>query len=136
MENQEDNRTRKFTIRLKLNEYDRLEKDFRRTAFQKISEYCRAILFKDQITVIYRDRAMDDILEELTVLRRELNAIGNNLNQAVRQINSSRKQMDADQWMQLLTVINLGLEPKIEQIKNRISQYADIWLQRSRQGKA
>ena len=79
---------------------------------------------------------MDDVLEEMILLRRELNAIGNNLNQAMRNINSAHGNPDTRLWMELLSVINSKLEPSIQQIKDRMHQYAELWSQKLKAGKA
>jgi hypothetical protein len=136
MEKQDENRSRRVITRFKPVEFQLLESRFKKTMFRKLSEYTRNVLLEKSITVTYRDRAMDDILEELILLRKELNAIGNNLNQAVRNINSAHGTADARLWMNLLSVINSKLEPAIGQIKQRMNHYADIWSQKLRAGKA
>jgi hypothetical protein len=136
MEKQEENRSRRVITRFKPVEFKLLESRFKKTMFRKLSEYTRSVLLEKNITVTYRDKAMDDVLEELILLRRELNAIGNNLNQAVRNINSGHGSADARLWMNLLSVINSKLEPSIGQIKERMNQYADIWSQKLGAGKA
>ncbi len=136
MKDQEENRSRRVITRFKPQEYELLESRFKKTLFRKLSEYIRNILLEKSITVTYRDKAMDDILEELILLRRELNAIGNNLNQAVRTINAAHGQAGADLWRNLLATINSRVEPAIHQIKNQMNQYADIWSQRSKAEKA
>jgi len=136
MEEQEDKRTKWYNLRLKPDEYLLLERRFKKTSFRKLSEYMRNVLLEKPVTVYYRDSAMDEILEELVVLRRELNAIGNNLNQAMHNINSAHGHADTRLWINLLSVINSKLEPSIGQIKERMNQYADIWLQKLKAVKA
>jgi len=136
MNKQEENRVRWLNIRLKLDEYKGLEKKFSKTSFQTMSEYHRALLLGDPVTVIHRDRSMDDVLEELALLRRELNFVGNNLNQAVRNINSVHGFPDTRLWMDLLTLIKGKLEPSITEIKEGMNKYTDLWSQKSRAGKA
>ena len=130
MENEEVNRLKRVTTRFKPNEFLILDNRFKKTRFRKLSEYIRSVLLEKPITVNYRDRSMDEILEELILLRRELNAIGNNLNQAVRNINSAQGHADTRLWVNLLGVINSKLEPSILQIKDRMNKYADIWSQK------
>src|SRR5665213_3672578 len=134
MENENDKRTRWYNIRLKPDEYKLLEGRFKKTRFRKLSEYMRNVLLDKPVTVNYRDQSMDDMLEELILLRRELNAIGNNLNQAVRNINSAHGHADSRLWMNLLGIINSKLEPSITQIKEGMNKYADIWSQKLRAG--
>lgn len=136
MSTEEEKRTRWYNIRLKPDEYEILEGRFKRTRFRKLSEYMRSVLLEKPVTVNYRDKAMDEVLEELILLRKELNAIGNNLNQAVYQINAAHGNADMRLWANLLSVVNSKVEPSIAQIKDRMNQYADIWSQKLRVAKA
>ena len=130
MENEEENRSKILLTRLKPAEFTLIDNRFKKTRFRKLSEYIRSVLLDKPITVIYRDKSMDEVLEELILLRKELNAIGNNLNQAVRNINSAHGHADTRLWVTLLGVINSKLEPSIIQIKDRMNNYADIWSQK------
>jgi hypothetical protein len=130
METKQENRSVWLKVRLKPSEYKAMEKRFKKTAFQSLSEFGRAMLLGKPPRVLYRDKSMDDMLEELSLLRRELNGIGNNLNQAMRNINSAHGHADTRLWMGLMSVINSKLEPAIGQIKTKMNQYADLWLQK------
>jgi hypothetical protein len=136
MYKQEDKRIQLKNLRFKPEEFQLLEKRFKKTSFRKLSEYMRSVLLEKPVTVNYRDKAMDDVLEEMILLRRELNAIGNNLNQAVYQINAAHGNADARLWSNLLSIINSRVEPSINQIKERMNQYADLWSQKLRAVKA
>jgi len=125
-----ENRTRRITIRLKKTEYLNLENRFKKTMFRKISEYSRNVLLEKNITVIYRDKSSDDILEELILLRKEINFFGNNFNQTVRKLNSVNGMPEAKYWQSMLEVLRDQLEPSIRQIKDRINNYSDLWSQK------
>ncbi len=136
MENEEEKLSRVMLTRLKPQEYKLLDTRFKKTRFRKLSEYVRSVLLDKPITVNYRDKSMDEVLEELILLRKELNAIGNNLNQTVRNINSAHGHADSRLWLNLLNVISNKLEPAIVQIKERMNNYGEIWSQKSRSAKA
>lgn len=136
MEKPEENRSRRVIVRFKPAEFELLEKRFKKTLFRKLSEYTRNVLLEKNITVTYRDKAMDDVLEELILLRRELNAVGNNLNQTMRNINSAHGNAETRLWMNLMSVINGKVEPAIQEIKDRMNKYADLWSQKLRAPKA
>ena len=136
MENEEENRSKILLTRLKPAEFILIDNRFKKTRFRKLSEYIRSVLLDKPITVTYRDKSMDEVLEELILLRKELNAIGNNLNQAVRNINSTHGHADTRLWVNLLGVINSKLEPSIIQIKDRMNNYADLWSQKLKAEKA
>jgi hypothetical protein len=136
MENYNENRSRYLKIRLKPTEEESLHKRYKKSTFQNLSEYGRAMILGEPVTIVHRDKSMDEVLEELALLRRELNHIGNNLNQAVKNINSAHGFPDTRLWMNLLTVINGRLEPSISQIKEKMNKYADLWSQKLRAGRA
>jgi len=130
MEAENENRSKWIKVRLKPSEVESLNKIFKKTTFQNLSEFGRAMILGKPVTVIHRDRSMDEVLEELVLLRRELNFIGNNLNQAVKNINSAHGFPDSRLWMNLLTIINGKLEPSISEIKDLMNKYSDLWSQK------
>lgn len=132
MENNDQNRSKTLLTRLKPAEYQSIYSAFKKTRFNSLSEYSRSLLLSKPVVVYYRDKSMDDMLEELAVLRHELNAIGNNLNQAVRQIHIAHGQADSRLWISLLSVVGSKVEPSIKQIKDRMQIFSDQWLQKSK----
>ena len=69
---------------------------------------------------------MDDVLEELISIRRELNLVGINFNQVVRKLNSVSDTPDAKLWEANLTVLRDELQPVIMHIKERMNDFSDI----------
>ena len=132
MEQDNENRSKWLKVRLKPAEEALLHKRFHKSTFQNLSEYARAMILGKPVTIIHRDKSMDELLEELALLRRELNFIGNNLNQAVKDINSAHGVPDVSLWMNLLTIIRGKLEPSITEIKARMNKYSDLWSQKLR----
>lgn len=136
MEKENENRSKTLLTRLKPAEYQFVFLAFKKTRFRKLSEYCRSILLGKPVVVTYRNKSMDETLEELALLRKELNAIGNNLNQAVRQINSAHGNADNRLWLNLLSIIGSKVDPAIGQIKERMQIFSEIWSQKSEPGEA
>lgn len=136
MENASENRSKMVPVRLTPTEYKTVQQAQKHTHFTKLSEYLRSLIMGKPVVLSYRDRSMDEILEELVLLRRELNAIGNNLNQAVRNINAAHGNTDSRLWLTLLETVNGKLQPSITEIKERMSQFSEIWLQKLKPAKA
>ena len=130
MKKEQVNRTIWFTIRLKPDEYSHLKRSCKKTMFRNLSDYGRNVLLEKTITVLHRDQAIDDTLEELILLRKELNFLGNNFNQTVRKLNSVNGMPEAKHWQSMLEVLRDQLEPSIRQIKDRINNYSDLWSQK------
>src|SRR5690606_28948353 len=122
-----ENRTRRLILRLTHDEYEKIERRYCKSMFRNMSEYSRAVLLKKPVTFTYRDKSMDDVLEELILLRRELNYTGNNFNQVVYKLNSVMGMPDANLWQEALTVLRDQLEPSLREIKVRLDDYSEIW---------
>jgi len=130
MEKKDENRSRKITIRLKPAEYKSIEARFHKSRFRRLSEYSRNVLLEKPVTIFHRNQSLDETLEELILLRKELNAVGNNFNQIVRKLNSIKSGADTVVWQSALTLLRDQLEPCIRQIKERIIVYSDLWSRR------
>ena len=125
----ERNATRNKWIHVRLNEYEytKIEASFRRSTKRKLSEYARAILLNKPITVYTRNQSFDDFVAEMILLRNELNAIGNNFNQAVRKLHMMEEVKEVKAWAMLNENSKQILFKKIEEVKTKIGQLADKW---------
>ncbi|WP_276347993.1 plasmid mobilization relaxosome protein MobC [Daejeonella sp. JGW-45] len=130
------NKTRKITVRFGPEEFDQVESRYKKTTFRKLSEYVRATLLNKPQMVTYRDRSMDELLEELILLRRELNAVGNNFNQAVHKLNAAQDLPEAKFWLSMISTLRDNLEPQVGAIKERITQFSEQWSQKLSVAKA
>ena len=85
-----EKRTRKFTVRFTETEYTTLERKFRTTTSSQMSQYIRNAVISRPLVIKYRNESLDQFMEELIQLKQELNAIGNNFNQAVKALKRIR----------------------------------------------
>jgi len=129
MKDKNVNRSKWLTIRLSEEEEKRLTNLYNRTTSKSISEYARDVLLKKQITVIYRNRSADDFLSQIISLKKELNAIGNNFNQAVKKLHTLQQIAEFKSWIITYELEKQTLFNKVDEIKNRINKIADKWLQ-------
>jgi len=124
-----EKRTRKVTVRFTQSEYEKLEDKFHTTTAPQLSHYLRTILLEKPLTVNYRNESLDAVMEELIVLRQELNAIGNNFNQAVKKLHTLRQIPDFRNWLIMNENIKQQLVEQSTKIQQRINQISDKWLQ-------
>jgi len=122
-------RTRWITLRLNEEEFADLQRRLKTTTCRRMSEYTRLLLFEKPVTVRQRNQSMDDFMEELIVMRSEINAVGNNFNQVVRKINSVKEIPKMDIWLQVAEKYQQSLLERIEGIQKRIDQFSAAWLQ-------
>jgi uncharacterized protein YukE len=123
------NRTMLLQVRLTPKEMNAIQSKFSRSSCRKMSDYTRKVLLDKPITVNQRNQSLDECMNELIELRNELNAIGNNFNQAVKRINTLQKIEEFKSWFLLYEATRKILLEKVETIKQQIAQINDQWLQ-------
>jgi hypothetical protein len=116
-------------IRLKEDEYNRIHKKFSNSTCRKLSEYARRVLLDKVITVNQRNQSLDDFMTEMIRLRNELSAIGNNFNQSVKRLHTLSQLQEFKSWLTLSENNQKNLFQKIDEIKSKINQISDKWLQ-------
>ena len=129
MEDKKNNRSRLVGVRFKPEEYRILFDKCRLTTCRQLSEYIRRVLFERKITVYTRSKSLDEFMTEMILLRNELSAIGKNLNQIVKKLNSLEQVPEIKMWVIFNDGSNKDLHKKIEEIKSRINQFSDSWSQ-------
>jgi hypothetical protein len=123
------NKTRVIGLRLTTAEFEKLDGWRRQSTTPEISEFIRRVLFGKPITVQQRNQSLDDFMAEMMRLRTELNAIGNNFNQAVKRLHQLKEAGEAGEWAERYAGDQLILLERVGQIKEKINQMADQWLQ-------
>ena len=121
----------KYDIKLRVNQqhYDRLCRLLSQSHYKNMSELLRDIVCDRQVIVYTRDESLGVVMEELTRIRKELNAIGTNVNQIVKQVH---KTVDKNKVLLLGLDISEQLQGVDQQNKELfpiISQLAKKWLQ-------
>lgn len=128
MERKNSNRTRIIGLRLTFDEYRKIEKKWKASTCRKLSEYVRRSLFEKPIVMTYRNSSQDDLMTELTKLRNELNAVGNNFNQAVKKLHTLQQIAEFKSWLIAYEVEKKILQNKLDEVRNNIKKILEIWL--------
>lgn len=129
MEEKNKNRTRWLHLRLTPDEFEILEKRFKKSTCRKISEYARKNLMRKPVVLKYRNESLDELMRELILLRKELNAIGNNFNQAVKKLHTLSQISDFKYWILVSKTDKKKLFEYIELIQKHTQNLASKWLQ-------
>ena len=129
MENENSNRTRIIGLRLTPDEYAKIEKKWKASTCRKLSDYVRRSVFERPIVTTYRSSSQDDLMAELTRLRSELNAVGNNFNQAVKKLHTLHQIAEFKSWLIAYEVERKILNNKVDEVRNNIKKILETWLQ-------
>ena len=84
-------------------------------------------MLEGKVTVLTRNQSLDDFMAEMIALRKELNGIGNNFNQAVHKLHLLDRIPEFRMWIIQSEEEKKMLLKMIEEIKNRINQFAEKW---------
>ena len=119
-----------LTVRLNEDEEKKLNKFFSRTTSGSLSEYARDVLLKEPINVIYRNQSADEFLSEMILLKKELNAIGNNFNQAVHKLHTLDHVPEIKSWAVLNESSKNSFMKKVDEIHEKVNQIYQQWSQK------
>jgi len=121
--------TKLIGVRVSETFYNQLEEKRKKTNCQSVSEMARAILYSEKIMFYYTDAALNSTALELAGIRKELNHIGNNINQITKSFHaadaSSQKMFHALKAAEDYRRV----EGKVDQLLIIVSEIAKKWLQ-------
>jgi len=123
-------RNKMVVVRMNNTEFERVENLRKKTTERYLSSYLRKLSLEKPVTVKYRNQSADDFLKEMLELKNELNAIGNNFNQAVHKLHILDKIPEFRIWINQYDGMQRNLISKVEEIKLRINQLYEQWLQK------
>lgn len=123
-------RNKMVVVRMNEAELNQLTKQQGKTTEKDTSSYLRKVALQKPITVKYRNESADDFLLDMLNLKKELNAIGNNFNQAVHKLHILDKIPEFRVWVNQYDGLQKVLINKVEEIKLRMNQLYDQWLQK------
>ncbi len=81
------------------------------------------------ITIIYRNGSADDFLKDMLQLQKELNAIGNNFNQAVHKLHTLDRIPEFRKWILEYATTHKKFLSKTEEISDCAYQIYRQWSQ-------
>lgn len=119
-----------ISFRVKPEEYNQINGHFKRSTCQKLSEYARNVLLQKPVQIKVRNQSADEILSVLLQIKKELNAIGNNYNQAVHKLHTLDRIPEFRSWIMLHETTRQVVEKKITETKIRMDEIYKQWSQK------
>ena len=128
----EEKDLRKMFIKIRINqaEIEQIKKNQRRTTERSLSEYVRCVSMQEPVVVKYRNQSADDFLKGMIALKKELNFIGNNFNQAVHKLHMLERIPEFREWVKNYDGLMRLLISKSEEIRLRVIQLHEQWSQK------
>ncbi|MET0573457.1 MAG: mobilization protein [Pedobacter agri] len=96
-----------------------------------ISQLARKILMEEPVHLLHRDVSMDGPMEELALIRKEIKAIGININQQTYYFHKSRSRAEKMFYVERTARLYSAIEGKINRLLELTEKLAKKWLQKS-----
>ncbi|HNP25045.1 MAG TPA: plasmid mobilization relaxosome protein MobC [Panacibacter sp.] len=127
-----ENEVRKAFIKIRMNDAEiKMVKKYKdQTTERSLSAYMRKVSMQKPVTIKYRNQSADDFLKDMLGLKKELNAIGNNFNQAVHKLHLLDKIPEFRVWINHYESLQQSLVSKVEEIKLTVNKLYEEWLQK------
>ncbi|MEB2776338.1 hypothetical protein SYJ56_13530 [Algoriphagus sp. D3-2-R+10] len=125
---EENKRNKWLHVRLTSKEYELIQHAFGQTVQDSLSGYARKLLLKKPVIGRYKDTGMQELLAQLTAVRRDLHGIATNYNQLVKKVNSSAGN-EIGVHLSQGKKLHQEIEISLESVNRFINQTAKKWLQ-------
>ncbi len=118
---------RVFT-RISKEKYEELNKLLQHSSCRTISELLRYILENKKVIVEHYDTSLDKVMEQLSGIRKELHAIGININQVTRYFHGA-KTAEAKLYNAMeITKLYQQTDLKVTELFSVIAKLSELWL--------
>ena len=129
MKEKKPNRSQRLYIRVSAEEKKELERQLDTTTCRTFSEYGRKVLLKKPVVTRVRDETKEELLDEVTLLRKELNAIGNNFNQLIRKMQLLVRKDQLEAWFIAYQAERDTFLERMKNIESELKKLALKWWQ-------
>lgn len=129
MEKKKNNRDQWLHLRLTIEEQQKIQEAFSKTTQRKISDYARKILLGRPMIATYRNASLDELMQELLLLRKDLNGLANNFNQAVHKLHTLEHDQEFKYWTSHYEKQREILFVKVEEMRELMAKIGAAWLQ-------
>jgi len=116
-------------VRLTENQFSKLEKIRLESDIKTIGEVVRKILTNRPIKLLHKDISMNQPMEEMALIRKEIKSIGVNINQQTHRFHISQNDTERSFHAIKTSETYNTMEPKIDRLLAIISKLAEKWLQ-------
>src|SRR5690606_14416303 len=131
LSNQKDILSKPIIIKLTEELITRLEKIKKESDCSSVGEIDRKILSQKSINCFYRDISLNAPMEELALIRKELKAIGININQQTKYFHTSQSSAERAFYVMKTAELYKTIDEKVERLLGIISKLAEKWLTKS-----
>ncbi|WP_326492753.1 hypothetical protein [Algoriphagus sp. PAP.12] len=125
--NKENKRNRKLYVWLSDQEMTTIKSYFQQTILPNLSEYVREILLKKPVIGRYRDTGTEELLKELTVMRRDFHDLIITYNQQTKKLNTA-SESEINSSQEQVHQLEQIIQESARKLSRFLDQTAEKWL--------
>ena len=122
-------RNKWVTIRMNKEEFAQLVSNRKKTTEKTNSNYLRKLGLQKPVVMVYRNQSIDDFRTEVIAIKKELNAMGHNLNQAVHKLHMLDRIPEFRNWALQYEQLKSQLSLRTESLLLRVHKTCEKWSQ-------
>lgn len=119
-----------IVVRVTSGQYDKLDKLSKESDGKTIAHIVRKIIANKPITLLHKDISMNETMEEMALVRKEIKSIGVNINQQTHKFHISQNDTERAFHANKTAETYKNIEPKIDRLFIILSNLASKWLQK------
>ncbi|MCX2492625.1 mobilization protein [Pedobacter sp. PF22-3] len=122
----------KHLLRMRVNQtgYQRLTTMQKQSDCRSICEIARKILSGERINLFQKDASMNGPMEELALIRKEIKAIGININQQTQYFHTSQTPAERAFYVNKTAELYKSIDQKTDRLLGIVTPLAELWLQK------
>lgn len=128
--NQDALLTKNVIVRITETTFNKLEKMQVESGSASVADVVRRILSNRKIKLLHQDNSLNAPMEELALIRKELKAIGININQITRTFNQDKAETHRAFYVMKVADLYKNVDERVDKLLVIISQLAETWLQK------
>jgi hypothetical protein len=125
--NKENKRNRRLYVLLTDQEMTIIKSYFQQTILPNLSEYVREILLKKPVVGRYRDTGTEELLKELTVMRRDFHDLIITYNQQTKKLNTA-SESEINSSQEQVHQLEQIIQESARKLSRFLDQTAEKWL--------
>ena len=119
----------RIDVRLTGAEHSKIDNMYKISTCRTKAQYVRELIFNRPVRIFYRDQSLDDLIEEIVILNREINILKEHQSKTLEILYTYKNSSELNESIQLAAFKITGLHKKMDEVKNQMEKITEKWLQ-------
>jgi hypothetical protein len=127
---EEEKLSHSIIVRVNEATFKRLEKLAENSGCRTVAEVVRRIVLEQRMVIFHKDSSMNGPMEELALIRKELKAIGININQQTHYFHIAQSAAERAFYVNRTAALYREVDLKVNRLLLIVGKLAEQWLQK------